>query len=124
VEKRLDSVRDIVEKKSYRVIFKSISSLTAVYESKNIFRLLRPFVAKRKRDKCTAMYCIEKGIVSDQDVQIIGSIMDGIIEFETDGQSNFISIRGLCETQTRDRVKYTASKSSLSIGSFSLGHIK
>ncbi len=124
VEKRLDSVRDIVEKKSYRVIFKSISSLTAVYESKNIFRLLRPFVAKRKRDKCTAMYCIEKGIVSDQDVQIIGSIMDGIIELETDGQSNFISIRGLCETQTRDRVKYTASKSSLSIGSFSLGHIK
>lgn len=124
VEKRLDSVRDIVEKKSYRVIFKSISSLTAVYESKNIFRLLRPFVAKRKRDKCTAMYCIEKGIVSDQDVQIIGSIMDGIIEFETDGQSNFISIRGICETQTRDRVKYTASKSSLSIGSFSLGHIK
>ncbi len=124
VEKRLDSVRDIVEKKSYRVIFKSVSSLTAVYESKNIFRLLRPFVAKRKRDKCTAMYCMEKGIVSDQDVQIIGSIMDGIIEFETDGQSNFISIRGLCETQTRDRVKYTASKSSLSIGSFSLGHIK
>ncbi len=124
VEKRLDAVRDIVEKKSYRVIFKSISSLTAVYETKNIFKLLRPFVAKRKRDKCTAMYCVEKGIVSDQDVQIIGSIMDGIIEFETDGQSNFIEIRGICETQTRDRVKYTASKSALSIGSFSLGHIK
>lgn len=124
VEQRLNSIRDIVEKKSYRVIFKSISSLTAVYESKSIFRLLRPFVARRKRDKCTAMYCVEKGIVSEQDVQIIGSIMDGIVEFETDGQSNFLVIRGICETQTRDRVKYTASKSALSIGSFSLGHIK
>ena len=124
VEQRLKSIHDIVEKKGYRVIFRSISSLTAVYETKSIFKLLRPFVARRKRDKATAMYSVEKGIVSDQDVQIIGSIMDGIIDFDTDGASNFISIRGVCETQTRDRVKYTASKSSLSIGSFSLGHIK
>lgn len=124
VEKRIESIRDIVEKKSYRIVFRSISSLTAVYDTKSIFKLMRPFVAKKKRDKCTAMYCVEKGIVTDQDVQIIGSIMDGIIEFETDGQSNFLSIKGICETQTRDKVKYTASKSSLSIGSFSLGHIK
>lgn len=124
VEKKLEALRDIVDKKGYRIIFRSISSLTALYEMKNIFKIMRPFVARRKRDKCTAMYCVEKGIVSDQDVQIIGSIMDGIIEFETDGQSNFLSIKGIAETQTRDRVKYTAGKNALSIGSFSLGHIR
>lgn len=124
VEKRLNSVRDIIEKKSCRIVFRSISSLTALYDTKSIFKMMRPFVAKRKRDKCTAMYCVEKGIVSDQDVQIIGSIMDGVFEFETDGQNNFLSIKGIGETQTREKVKYTASKSGLSIGSFSLGHIK
>ena len=124
VEQRVKSLQDIVEKKSYRLIFRSISSLSASYDIRSIFRLLRPFVAKRKKDKCVAMYSIEKGIIGEQDVQIISSVMDGVMEFMTDGQSNFLSIQGICETQTRDRIKYTASKRSLVIGSFTLGHIK
>ncbi len=124
VEDRVRALQDIVEKKSYRLVFRSISSLSASYDIRSIFRLLRPFVAKRKRDKCVAMYSIEKGIIGDQDAQIISSIMDGVIEFMTDGQSNFLSIQGICETQTRDRIKYTANKRSLVIGSFTLGHIK
>ncbi|MBX8638567.1 MAG: recombinase RecA [Thermoplasmata archaeon] len=124
VEQRVQSLHDIVEKKSYRLVFRSISSLSASYDIRSIFRLLRPFVAKRKRDKCVAMYSIEKGIIGDQDAQIISSVMDGVMEFMTDGQSNFLSIQGICETQTRDKIKYTASKRSLVIGSFTLGHIK
>ncbi|MBX8631973.1 MAG: hypothetical protein J9259_05580 [Thermoplasmata archaeon YP2-bin.285] len=124
VEERLKSIGDIVEKKSYRLVFRSVSSLSASYDVRSIFRLLRPFVAKRKKDRCVGMYSIEKGIMSDQDVQIVSSVMDGVMEFMTDGQNNFISIQGICETQTREKIKYTASKRSLTIGSFTLGHIK
>ncbi len=124
VDDRVKSLQDMVEKKSYRLLFRSISSLSASYDTRSIFRLLRPFVAKRKKDKCVAMYSLEKGMISDQDVQIISSVMDGVMEFMTDGQSNFLSIQGICETQTRDKIKYTASKRSLVIGSFTLGHIK
>jgi KaiC/GvpD/RAD55 family RecA-like ATPase len=124
VEERLKAISDIVEKKSYRLVFRSISSLSASYDVRSIFKLMRPFVAKRKKDRSVGMYSVEKGIMNDQDVQIISSIMDGVMEFMTDGQSNFLSIQGICETQTRDRIKYTASKRSLAIGSFTLGHIK
>ncbi len=124
VEEHLKTISDIVEKKSYRLVFRSISSLSASYDVRSIFRLMRPFVAKRKKDRSVGMYSVEKGIMNDQDVQIISSIMDGVMEFMTDGQNNFISIQGICETQTRDKIKYTASKRSLTIGSFTLGHIK
>ncbi len=123
-EDRLTSMGDLIQKKGVRLIFRSVSSLSATHDIKSIFTLLRPFVAKRKKDRCVTMYSVEKGIMDEQDLQVISTIMDGIIEFSTDGKSNFISVQGICETQTRDKIKYTASKGALTIGSFTLGHIK
>lgn len=123
VEEKVNSMRETVEKKSYRIVFRSISSLTAMYDAKSIFKLMRPFIAKRKRDKSVGMYSVEKGMASDQDFQIISSIMDGVINFDTDGQNNYLSVTGICEVQTRERIKYTANKSSLTIGSFTIGHV-
>ncbi len=124
VDDYLAGIKDIVKEKGYRLIFRSVSSLSANHDIKSIFSLLRQFVARRRKDRCVATYSIEKGIMSEQDLQIISSIMDGVIEFATDGKNNFLSIQGICETQTRDKVQYTASKGALSIGSFFLGRIK
>ncbi len=124
VDDRLAKVKDVVKEKGYRLVFRSVSSLSANHDIRSIFALLRQFVARRRKDKCVATYSIEKGIMSEQDLQIISSIMDGVIEFTTDGKSNFLTIQGICETQTRDKVQYTASKGSLNIGSFFLGRIK
>jgi hypothetical protein len=124
VDDHLAKIRELVNEKGYRLIFRSISSLTANHDIKSIYALLRQFVAKRRKDRCVATYSIEKGIVSEQDLQIISSIMDGVIEFSTDGKTNSLSIQGICETQTRDKVQYAVGKGGLSIGSFFLGRIR
>jgi KaiC/GvpD/RAD55 family RecA-like ATPase/TolA-binding protein len=120
----LASIDAIVKEKGYRLVFRSVSSLSANHDIKNIFALLRQFVARRRKDRCIGMYSIEKGIMSEQDLQIISSIMDGVIEFSTDTKNNFLAVRGICETETRDRIQYTVGKNSLNIGSFFLGRIK
>lgn len=124
VEEQLGKMDPAIREKGYRLVFRSVSSLSANHDIKSIFALLRQFVAKRRKDKCVATYSIEKGIMSEQDLQIISSIMDGVMEFTTDGTNNFLSIQGICETQTRERVEYSVSKGELSIGSFFLGRIK
>lgn len=124
VEDTLESISGTVNEKGYRLIFRSISSLSANFDIKDIFALLRPFVARMKKDGAVAIYSIERGIMSEQDLHIISTIMDGVMEFSTDGKTNFFSVQGICETQTRDRIQYTAGKSALNIGSFTLGRIK
>lgn len=124
VDKRISKLQALVREKGYRLIFRSVSSLSANHDIKSIFALLRQFVARRRKDKCVAAYSIEKGIVSEQDLQILSSIMDGVIEFTTDGKTHHLTIQGICETQTRDKVQYTATKAALNIGSFFLGRIK
>ncbi len=124
VDAHLARIGDRIGEKGYRLVFRSVSSLSTNHDIKSIFSLLRQFVARRRKDGCVAAYSIEKGIMSEQDLQIISSIMDGVMEFSTDGRTNFLSVQGICETQTRERVEYTAGKSELSIGSFFLGRIK
>jgi len=70
------------------------------------------------------MYTMEKGMHSDQEIQMIGSIMDGMIEFKVDQLKTFLAIKGVTEVQSRSYIRYTATKSALSIGSFSLDHIR
>ena len=124
IEDALAAISDRVADKGYRLIFRSISSLSANFDIKNIFALLRPFVARIRKDAAVAIYSIERGIMSEQDLQIISTIMDGVMEFSTDGRNNFLSVQGICETQTRDKIQYTAGKNALNIGSFTLGRIK
>ena len=118
------SIDALAKDKGYRLVFRSVSSLSANHDIKNIFALLRQFVAHRRKDRCIGVYSIERGIMSEQDLQIISSIMDGVIEFSTDTKNNFLAVRGICDTQTRDKIQYTAGKNTLNIGSFFLGRIK
>jgi len=50
--------------------------------------------------------------------------MDGSIEFKVEQLKSFLCIKGICDVQSRGWIRYTYTKSSLSIGSFSLDHIK
>src|SRR5438093_12613413 len=60
----------------------------------------------------------------EQEIQMLGSLMDGSIEFKDDQLKSFLCIKGICDVQSRGWIRYTYTKSSLSIGSFSLDHIK
>ena len=108
----------------YRVAFRSISTLIAYLDPGTAFRFLSPVVGRRKRDGAVAMYTIEKGVHGEQEIQMIGSLMDGMIEFKVENLNTFLAVKGICDVQSRAFIRYSASKSTVTIGSFSLDHIR
>ncbi|MEM4057774.1 MAG: recombinase RecA, partial [Thermoplasmata archaeon] len=89
-----------------------------------LLKFLQPFTTKRKRDKGVSMYMMEKGIHSENEVQMISYLMDGIIEFKTEGSKTLLMVKGVSEVQSRSWIEVTPSKTGLIMGSFTLGHIK
>ena len=109
---------------TYRLGFRSVSTLIAYLDPTTTFKFLQPFVGRRKRDKAVAFYVIEKGMHEEQEIQMLGSLMDGSIEFKVEQLKSFLCIKGICDVQSRGWIRYTYTKSSVSVGSFSLDHIK
>ncbi len=126
IQKAIEAAaRQFMEKhKYYRVGFRSISTLIAYLDPATAFRFLSPVVGRRKRDRAVAMYTIEKGVHGEQEIQMIGSLMDGMIEFKVENLNTFLSVRGICDVQSRAFIRYTATKVGVTIGSFSLDHIR
>lgn len=108
----------------YRMAFRSISTLIAYSDPNTAFRFLSPLCGKRKRDKAVSMFTVEKGMHGEQEIQMLGSIMDGMIDFKVDQLKTFFSVQGISEVQSRAYIRYTASKHALQIGSFALDHIR
>jgi KaiC/GvpD/RAD55 family RecA-like ATPase/predicted flap endonuclease-1-like 5' DNA nuclease len=108
----------------YRVGFRSISTLIAYLDPGTAFRFLSPVVGRRKRDRAVGMYTIEKGVHGEQEIQMIGSVMDGMIEFKVENLNTFLSVKGIGDVQSRAFIRYSATKSAVTIGSFSLDHIR
>src|SRR6266568_3060120 len=109
---------------TYRLAFRSVSTLIAYLDPTTTFKFLQPFVGRRKRDKSVAFYVIEKGMHEEQEIQMLGSLMDGSVEFKVEQLKSFMSIKGICDVQSRGWIRYTYTKSNVSVGSFSLDHIK
>ena len=108
----------------YRMAFRSLSTLVAYSDPISTFRFLSPFCGKRKRDKAVSMFGMEKGMHGDQEIQMFGSVMDGMIDFKVDQLKTYFAVKGITDVQSRTYIRYTSTKSSLSIGSFSLDHIR
>jgi KaiC/GvpD/RAD55 family RecA-like ATPase len=124
--KSVDTITKELKKKHkyYRLAFRSISTLIAYLDTNIAFRFLQPFEGRRKRDKGVAMYIIEKGMHSETDIQMLGSIMDGAVEFKLEQLQTFLCIKGIGDVQSRAWIRYTHSKKGVNIGSFALGHIR
>ncbi|UCG67930.1 MAG: hypothetical protein JSV09_08770 [Thermoplasmata archaeon] len=124
--KSVDELAKELKKKHkyYRLAFRSISTLIAYLDSNIAFRFLQPFAGRRKRDKSVAMYIIEKGMHSETDIQMLGSIMDGAVEFKLEQLQTFLCVKGVGDVQSRAWIRYTHSKKGVNIGSFALGHIR
>ncbi|OGS47910.1 MAG: hypothetical protein A3K68_04535 [Euryarchaeota archaeon RBG_16_68_13] len=108
----------------YRLAFRSVSTLIAYLDPTTTFKFLQPFVGRRKRDKAVSLFVIEKGMHEEQEIQMLGSLMDGAFEFKVEQLKSFVSVKGICDVQSRGWIRYTYTKSNVSIGSFSLDHIK
>ncbi len=124
-----EAVEDFAEKikkkhRYYRLAFVSVSTLIAYLDTSTTFKTLQPFSGRRKRDKAVALYTLEKGMHSEQDISMLGHMMDGEVEFKYQQLQTYLKVEGLGDVQTRDWVKYTASKSGITMGSFSLDTIR
>ncbi len=108
----------------YRVGFRSLSTLIAYSNINSVFRFLNPFVGRRKKERSVSMFLLEKGMQEQQEIQMLGMIMDGMLDFTVDQQRNFFSVKGISDVQTRNDVRYTWTDRGLNIGSFTLDHIK
>jgi KaiC/GvpD/RAD55 family RecA-like ATPase len=124
--KAVDAVATEFKKKHpyYRLAFRSVSTLIAYLDPTTTFKFLQPFVGRRKRDKAVALYVIEKGMHEEKEIEMLSSMMDGTFEFKVEQLRSFMAVRGVCDVQSRAYIKYTHTRSSVSIGSFSLEMIK
>ncbi|MFW5945665.1 MAG: DUF7504 family protein [Candidatus Natronoplasma sp.] len=108
----------------YRMAFESVSTIIAYLDTETTFRLLQPFSGKRKRDKAVSLFTLEKGMHTEQDISMLGHIMDGEVKFKVDQLKNYLKVEGLGDVQTRDWIEYSHSKSGITMGSFSLDTIR
>jgi KaiC/GvpD/RAD55 family RecA-like ATPase len=124
--KAVDDIAKEFKKKNeyYRLAFRSISTLIAYLDPTTTFKFLQPFAGRRKRDKAISFYVIEKGMHEEQEIQMLGSVMDGALEFKVEQLKSYLAVKGICDVQSRAWIRYTYSKQGVSIGSFSLDHIK
>jgi KaiC/GvpD/RAD55 family RecA-like ATPase len=108
----------------YRLIFESISTVTAYLDAPSTFRFLQPFVGRRRIDGAAAYYVLETGMHTEADLETLEHMVDGSVNLKIDQLKTFLSVRGIAEAQSRAWIGYTFTKRSLNLGSFSLDHIR
>ena len=95
----------------YRLLFRSVSTLIAYSDPNTAFRFLSPLCGRRKKDQAVSFFIVEKGMHSEQELQMLGSIMDGMVDFKVDQLKTFFAIKGISDVQSRAYIRYTATKS-------------
>ncbi|MCI4320836.1 MAG: hypothetical protein L3K05_00815 [Thermoplasmata archaeon] len=116
--------REKFKDRSYRLVFETVSTLSAYLDTAATFRFLQPFSGRRRLDGAAAYYVLETGMHSESDLQTLEHMTDGSVNLKLDQLKTFLSVRGLGEVQSRAWIGYTFSKKSFSLGSFSLDHIR
>ncbi|MFY9717990.1 MAG: ATPase domain-containing protein [Thermoplasmata archaeon] len=109
---------------TYRLIFESVSTLTAYMDAASTFRFLQPFIGRRKLDSSVGYYVLDSGMHSDSDMETLEHMVDGSINLKVEQMKTFLAVRGIGDAQARSWVGYTFTKRSFNLGSFSLEHIR
>ena len=108
----------------WRMCVRSVSALVTLSDPTTTYRFLQNLTGRSKRGKIVVLYLLDKGMHNEQEIQTLGHLMDGAIEFKTDGVKTFLAVQGVCDVQSRMWIQYQYSKRGLNIGSFTLDHIK
>ena len=109
---------------TYRLVFESVSTITAYLDSTSAFRFLQPFIGRRKLDSAVAYYVLDSGMHSESDLETLEHMVDGSLNFKVEQMKTFLSVRGVGEAQARAWIGYTFNKRAFNLGSFSLEHIR
>jgi KaiC/GvpD/RAD55 family RecA-like ATPase len=109
---------------TYRLVFESVSTVTAYLDTAATFRFLQPFVGRRKLDGAVGYYMLDSGMHSESDLQTLEHMVDGSINLKLEQMKTLLAVRGIGEAQARSWVGYSFTKRSFNLGSFSLEHIR
>jgi KaiC/GvpD/RAD55 family RecA-like ATPase len=109
---------------TYRLVFESVSTVTAYLDTSATFRFLQPFIGRRKLDGAVGYYELESGMHSEADLQTLEHMVDGSLNLKIEQMKTFLAVRGLGEAQARSWIGYTFAKRAFNLGSFSLEHIR
>ena len=109
---------------SYRLIFESVSTVTALLDTAGTFRFLQPFIGRRKLDASVGYYVLESGMHSESDLESLEHMVDGSLNLKIEQMKTFLAVRGLGDAQARSWIGYTFTKRAFNLGSFSLEHIR
>jgi len=109
---------------TYRLVFESVSTVTAYLDTSATFRFLQPFVGRRKLDGAVGYYELESGMHSEADLETLEHMVDGSLNLKLEQMKTFLAVRGLGEVQARSWIGYTFTKRAFNLGSFSLEHIR
>ncbi len=124
--KAVDGYAEQLKEKAptYRLIFESVSTVTAYLDSAATFKFLQPFVGRRKLDGAVGYYELESGMHSEADLETLEHMVDGSVNLKIEQMKTFLAVRGLGEAQARSWIGYTFTKRAFNLGSFSLEHIR
>jgi KaiC/GvpD/RAD55 family RecA-like ATPase len=122
----MDKFTKILKKKHeyYRVIVASISTFITYSDVKATYGFLQKLTGRLKRSDAVSLFPIDEGMHTQTDIQMLGHVMDGSFQFKAENLKTYISIQGVCDAQSRDWIQYQYTKKGLTIGSFTLSHIR
>jgi len=109
---------------AYRLIFESVSTVTAYLDTAATFRFLQPFVGRRKIDGAVGYYMLDSGMHTESDLETLEHMVDGSINLKVEQMKTLLAVKGIGEAQARSWVGYAFTKRSFNLGSFSLEHIR
>ncbi|MDQ1371909.1 MAG: ATPase protein [Candidatus Thermoplasmatota archaeon] len=111
-------------RKYFRLAYLSLSmSITSADEKKTV-QFVQELSSKVRQAHSVAVYAVERGMHTDQQLGSIQAQMTGAVHFKTEKQKTLLSVEGVCDAQTRNWVDYRHTNKSLMIGAFSLERIR
>ena len=109
----------------YRLVFQSLSTVTAYLDTRQTLAFLQAFTGRRLREKVVAYYLLETGMHQEGDIEMLEHVMSGSFSLKVESLKTFLSVKGVVDdVQSRAWVNYNFTRSVFSMGSFSLDHIR
>lgn len=108
----------------FRLGYMSLSMSAKQTEDKRTFMFIQNLAGRIRQARAVAVYAVEKGMHTEQQLESIQHQMTGAVIFKTDKQKTLLSVQGVGDVQTRDWVDYRHTNKAIMIGAFSLERIR
>ncbi len=108
----------------FRLAYMSLSMSIASADEKRSVQFVQELTSRVRKARSVAVYAIERGMHTDQQLGSIQAQMTGAMHFKTEKQKTLLSVEGVCDAQTRSWVDYRHTNKALMIGAFSLERIR